>query len=56
MTLNIESGKNTLEGLQCPIPLQEYPKVLLAHGGGGRLMRQLIEKMFLASFDNPTLR
>ena len=55
MTSNIESEKNTLEDLQCPIPLQEYPRVLLAHGGGGRLMRQLIEKMFIAAFDNPAL-
>ena len=22
--------------LQCPVPINEYPKVLLAHGGGGR--------------------
>ncbi|MGD1944493.1 MAG: hydrogenase expression/formation protein HypE [Leptolyngbyaceae cyanobacterium] len=34
----------------CPIPLQRYPQVLLAHGGGGRLMHQLIEEMFLATF------
>lgn len=34
----------------CPIPIQQYPHVLLAHGGGGRLMHQLIEKMFLATF------
>jgi hydrogenase expression/formation protein HypE len=27
----------------CPLPLQEYPQVLLAHGGGGRLMHQLID-------------
>jgi len=30
----------------CPIPLNDYPKVLLAHGGGGRLMAQLIESFF----------
>ncbi|MEO1402121.1 MAG: hydrogenase expression/formation protein HypE [Cyanobacteria bacterium J06635_1] len=36
--------------LTCPIPLQRYPQVLLAHGGGGRLMHQLIEDMFLATF------
>jgi hydrogenase expression/formation protein HypE len=41
---------------QCPIPISDYPQVLLAHGGGGRLMQQLIEKMFVASFDNETLR
>jgi hydrogenase expression/formation protein HypE len=31
----------------CPIPLQQYPHVLMAHGGGGRLMHQLIEQMLL---------
>jgi hydrogenase expression/formation protein HypE len=39
----------------CPIPIQQYPHVLLAHGGGGRLMHQLIGKMFLAAFRNPLL-
>ena len=36
--------------LSCPIPLSDYPRVLLAHGGGGRLMQQLIEGLFLAAF------
>jgi hydrogenase expression/formation protein HypE len=39
----------------CPIPISQYPQVLLAHGGGGRLMHQLIDKMFLAAFQNPLL-
>jgi len=39
----------------CPIPIQQYPHVLLAHGGGGRLMHQLIGKMFLTAFGNPPL-
>jgi hydrogenase expression/formation protein HypE len=39
----------------CPLPLSEYPTVLLAHGGGGALMRQLIEKIFLPSFQNAFL-
>lgn len=39
----------------CPIPISEYPHVLLAHGGGGRLMHQLIERMFLPSFASPQL-
>jgi hydrogenase expression/formation protein HypE len=34
----------------CPISLQQYPHVLMAHGGGGRLMHQLIEQMFLPVF------
>ena len=41
--------------LQCPIPISDYPQVLLAHGGGGKLMNQLIEQMFTAGFDNEYL-
>ena len=40
---------------ECPIPIARYPHVLLAHGGGGLLMHQLIEKMFLPAFGNPRL-
>ncbi len=36
--------------LECPLPISEYPTVQLAHGGGGALMRQLIEKVFVAAF------
>lgn len=42
--------------LTCPIPISEYPTVTLAHGGGGRLMNNLIAKMFATAFDNPLLR
>ncbi len=41
--------------LSCPIPISEYPQILLAHGGGGRLMHQLIEKIFGAAFANEYL-
>jgi len=46
---------NEYSGLSCPIPISEYPHVLLAHGGGGKLMHQLIEKIFTATFANPML-
>jgi hydrogenase expression/formation protein HypE len=39
----------------CPIPIQEYPRIQLAHGGGGKLMHQLVEKMFLKAFGNENL-
>ncbi|MBL7995161.1 hydrogenase expression/formation protein HypE [bacterium] len=42
-------------GLSCPIPISEYEKVLLAHGGGGTLSHQLIQKMFFSQFDSPLL-
>jgi hydrogenase expression/formation protein HypE len=35
--------------------MTDYPNVLLAHGGGGRLMQQLIEKIFHPAFKNPFL-
>lgn len=44
------------DGLQCPIPIQRYPQVLLAHGGGGRLMQQLIDRMFMSVFTHPALQ
>ena len=40
---------------RCPIPLQRYPHVLLAHGGGGKLMHNLLEQVFLPAFHNPLL-
>ncbi|MCB0075915.1 MAG: hydrogenase expression/formation protein HypE [Anaerolineales bacterium] len=43
------------DSLQCPIPIADYPIVLLAHGGGGRLMHELIERIFRAAFHNPLL-
>lgn len=42
-------------GFLCPIPIEQYPNVLLAHGGGGTLSHQLIEKMFLPLFQNSFL-
>lgn len=36
--------------MTCPIPLNQHPQVLMAHGGGGRLQQQLIEKLFVAGF------
>lgn len=41
--------------LSCPLPISDYPHVLLAHGGGGKLMQTLIDKMFRASFTNSLL-
>jgi hydrogenase expression/formation protein HypE len=47
--------KNSAPAFVCPIPIEQYPNVLLAHGGGGKLTHQLIEKMFLPVFANPLL-
>ena len=39
----------------CPLPTSEKKTVQLAHGGGGRLMQQLIREVFVRSFSNPLL-
>lgn len=41
--------------LQCPVPRMDHEQVLMAHGGGGRLMQQLLEQVFYRAFDNPLL-
>ncbi len=39
----------------CPAPLAHDEKIVLAHGGGGRLSAQLFASVFLPAFDNPVL-
>jgi hydrogenase expression/formation protein HypE len=39
----------------CPVPISQYPHVLMAHGGGGKLMHQLLENVFGPAFSNPIL-
>jgi hydrogenase expression/formation protein HypE len=34
----------------CPVPIRDYPRILQAHGGGGKLMRDLLERLFFAAF------
>ena len=48
-------GKSTTFTLNCPVPRAADDRIVLAHGGGGRLTHQLIEKIFLPAFSNPAL-
>ncbi|MFC2111792.1 hydrogenase expression/formation protein HypE [Bacteroidota bacterium] len=41
--------------LNCPIPISEYPVITMAHGSGGRLSHQLIDKMFVPIFSSEEL-
>jgi hydrogenase expression/formation protein HypE len=43
------------DGFTCPLPLMEYKNVLLAHGGGGKLSHQMIQKIFISQFKNDLL-
>jgi hydrogenase expression/formation protein HypE len=39
----------------CPMPISDHKEIVLAHGSGGRLTQQLIEKMVLPQFRNDLL-
>ena len=39
----------------CPIPLKNYPTIVMGHGSGGKMMSDLIRHMFLPISDNPRL-
>ena len=41
--------------LSCPVPQVADDRIVLAHGGGGRLTHQLIEKIFIPAFSNAML-
>ncbi len=41
--------------LNCPTPLH-YEQIVLAHGGGGRLMQQLLDSTVQPIFNNPLLQ
>jgi hydrogenase expression/formation protein HypE len=41
--------------LSCPAPRVADDRIVLAHGGGGRLTHQLIEKIFMPAFSNAML-
>ena len=43
------------EGWSCPLPLRDYPNIILGHGGGGKLSSELIEHLFMPAFANDTL-
>lgn len=47
--------KEITSALSCPVPMSDYPKVLLAHGGGGSLSHKMIEELFLTQFHNEQL-
>ncbi|MDX1675703.1 MAG: AIR synthase related protein, partial [Longimicrobiales bacterium] len=42
-------------GMACPLPLDRYPTVVLAHGGGGKFSRMLTEEVFVPAFGSDAL-
>jgi hydrogenase expression/formation protein HypE len=39
----------------CPLPISDYREIVLAHGSGGKLSQQLIQKVVLPQFRNELL-
>jgi hydrogenase expression/formation protein HypE len=38
------------EGWTCPLPLRDHDRIVLGHGGGGKLSAELVEHLFLPAF------
>ncbi|MBT7991261.1 MAG: hydrogenase expression/formation protein HypE, partial [Anaerolineae bacterium] len=34
------------DGWTCPIPLKNYPTIVMGHGAGGKMMNDLIAHLF----------
>lgn len=41
------------ENWSCPLPLRNHDRVVIGHGGGGKLSAELIEHLFLPAFGRP---
>lgn len=41
--------------MSCPLPITQHDTVQLSHGSGGKMMDDLISKLFMWAFDNPLL-
>ena len=44
-----------LDGWVCPMPLQNYPTIVMGHGAGGKMMNDLIQHLFASEFHNELL-
>ncbi|MCX8108317.1 MAG: AIR synthase related protein, partial [Verrucomicrobiae bacterium] len=51
----METHSNSEIAMSCPLPIGQYDRVVLAHGGGGSLMHQLIRNVFVREMSNPVL-
>ena len=39
----------------CPIPIDHRDRIVMGHGGGGRMTARLLDEVFLPAFDDPLL-
>ena len=50
-----DQGAPDFSNWSCPLPLADYPSIVMGHGGGGKLGNELVEHLFLPAFRNPAL-
>lgn len=53
--MQTENPESALIGGSCPLPISNYKEIVLAHGSGGKLSQQLLQKIVLPQFANPLL-
>jgi len=51
----VSDSRPDMARMTCPSPLPHHERIVLGHGGGGLLTRELIERVFLPAFANPVL-
>jgi hydrogenase expression/formation protein HypE len=54
--MKINTPTSSVQGPVCPIPLSHGKKIVMGHGSGGKLMHDLIAKVFLPPIENPILQ
>ena len=55
MPETLKTGAPDFANWSCPLPLADYPAIVMGHGGGGKLGNELVEHLFLPAFRNPEL-
>jgi len=55
MADNAKDSAPDFSNWYCPLPLADYPTIVMGHGGGGKLGNELVEHLFLPAFRNPAL-
>ena len=55
MSNSNQNSTPNFSGWSCPLPLADYPTIVMGHGGGGKLGNELVEHLFLPAFRNPEL-
>jgi len=48
--VNEKTPNLDLENWSCPLPLRDYPAIVMGHGGGGRLSAELVDHLFVPAF------